>query len=156
MTAGSRPRRRALRPVFPFTALVGQERMKRALMLNAVNPRLGGVLIRGEKGTAKSTAVRALASLLPEIEVVVGCHYGCDPATTLTTGAPTASSAPTPLPTASAPRPDRQPAGRRHRGPPDRHARHRARPSRRAGAASSRACWRRPTAASSTSTRSTC
>ena len=54
--------------------------MKRALMLNAVNPRLGGVLIRGEKGTAKSTAVRALASLLPEIAVVVGCHYGCDPA----------------------------------------------------------------------------
>jgi magnesium chelatase subunit D len=54
--------------------------MKRALLLNAVNPRLGGVLIRGEKGTAKSTAVRALASLLPEIAVVVGCHYGCDPA----------------------------------------------------------------------------
>ena len=54
--------------------------MKRALMLNAVNPRIGGVLIRGEKGTAKSTAVRALASLLPEIEVVVGCPYGCDPA----------------------------------------------------------------------------
>ena len=67
------------RPVFPFTALIGQDRMKRALLLNAVNPRLGGVLIRGEKGTAKSTAVRALASLLPEIEVVVGCHYGCDP-----------------------------------------------------------------------------
>lgn len=68
------------RPVFPFTALIGQERMKRALILNAVNPRLGGVLIRGEKGTAKSTAVRALAGLLPEIEVVIGCHYGCDPA----------------------------------------------------------------------------
>src|SRR5918999_6175476 len=67
------------RPVFPFTALVGQERMKRALLLNAINPRLGGVLIRGEKGTAKSTAVRALAGLLPEIEVVLGCHYGCDP-----------------------------------------------------------------------------
>jgi len=73
-------RRAAGRPVFPFTALIGQDRMKRALLLNAVNPRLGGVLIRGEKGTAKSTAVRALASLLPEIEVVVGCHYGCDPA----------------------------------------------------------------------------
>src|SRR5436190_7956834 len=72
-------RRPAGRPVFPFTALMGQERMKRALVLNAINPRLGGVLIRGEKGTAKSTAVRALASLLPEIEVVVGCHYGCDP-----------------------------------------------------------------------------
>ncbi|HYU20770.1 MAG TPA: putative cobaltochelatase [Chloroflexota bacterium] len=67
------------RPVFPFTALVGQERMKRALVLNAINPRLGGVLVRGEKGTAKSTAVRALANLLPEIKVVIGCHYGCDP-----------------------------------------------------------------------------
>src|SRR5215212_2797337 len=73
-------RRPGGRPVFPFTALIGQDRMKRALLLNAINPRLGGVLIRGEKGTAKSTAVRALASLLPEIEVVVGCHYGCDPA----------------------------------------------------------------------------
>ncbi len=72
-------RRQPSRPIFPFTALIGQERMKRALLLNAVNPRLGGVLVRGEKGTAKSTAVRALASLLPEIEVVVGCHYGCDP-----------------------------------------------------------------------------
>jgi magnesium chelatase subunit D len=72
--------RQPTRPIFPFTALIGQERMKRALLLNAVNPRLGGVLIRGEKGTAKSTAVRALASLLPEIEVIVGCHYGCDPA----------------------------------------------------------------------------
>lgn len=74
------PQRQASgRPVFPFTALIGQDRMKRALVLNAINPRLGGVLIRGEKGTAKSTAVRALAGLLPEIEVVVGCHYGCDP-----------------------------------------------------------------------------
>src|SRR5215216_717648 len=68
------------KPVFPFTSLVGQERMKRALILNAVNPKLGGVLVRGEKGTAKSTAVRALANLLPEIDVVVGCRYGCDPA----------------------------------------------------------------------------
>jgi magnesium chelatase subunit D len=66
------------RPVFPFTALVGQERMKLALLLNAINPRLGGVLVRGEKGTAKSTAVRALANLLPEIEVVIGCRFGCD------------------------------------------------------------------------------
>jgi magnesium chelatase subunit D len=68
-----------LRPVFPFTALVAQTRMKRALILNAVNPKLGGVLIRGEKGTAKSTAVRALANLLPDLTVVVDCPYGCDP-----------------------------------------------------------------------------
>lgn len=65
--------------VFPFTALLGQEKMKKALILNAVNPRLGGVLIRGEKGTAKSTAVRALAALLPEIPVVAGCPYRCNP-----------------------------------------------------------------------------
>src|SRR6266568_4666910 len=68
-----------IRPVFPFTALVGQERMKRALILNTVNPKLGGVLVRGEKGTAKSTAVRGLANLLPEIDVRVDCLYGCDP-----------------------------------------------------------------------------
>ena len=54
--------------------------MKRALVLNTINPRIGGVLIRGEKGTAKSTAVRALASLLPEIDVIAGCPYACDPA----------------------------------------------------------------------------
>ncbi|HVC39664.1 MAG TPA: AAA family ATPase [Candidatus Dormibacteraeota bacterium] len=53
--------------------------MRLALELNAVNPAIGGVLIRGEKGTAKSTAVRALARLLPELEVVVGCHFGCAP-----------------------------------------------------------------------------
>lgn len=67
------------RPVFPFTALVGQEAMKTALLLNAISPEIGGVLIRGEKGTAKSTAVRGLAALLPEIDVVVGCPYACDP-----------------------------------------------------------------------------
>ncbi|HLG72104.1 MAG TPA: magnesium chelatase subunit D family protein [Chloroflexota bacterium] len=65
-------------PVFPFTALVGQEQMKLALVLNAINPKIGGVLIRGEKGTAKSTAVRALAHLLPEIRVTAGCPYNCD------------------------------------------------------------------------------
>jgi Mg-chelatase subunit ChlI len=68
-----------MRAVFPFTAIVGQERMKRALVLNAVNPRIGGVLIRGERGTAKSTAARALAALLPEIEIVADCRFSCDP-----------------------------------------------------------------------------
>lgn len=66
------------RPVFPFTAIVGQENMKEALLLNTINPLIGGVLIRGEKGTAKSTAVRALADLLPERHVVAGCTCGCD------------------------------------------------------------------------------
>ncbi|MGD8632067.1 MAG: ATP-binding protein [Anaerolineales bacterium] len=65
--------------VYPFTAIVGQERMRRALILNAVNPRIGGVLIRGERGTAKSTAARALAALLPDVEVVADCRFGCDP-----------------------------------------------------------------------------
>ncbi len=65
--------------VYPFTAIVGQERMKRALVLNAVNPSIGGVLIRGERGTAKSTAARALAALLPGIQVVADCRFGCDP-----------------------------------------------------------------------------
>src|SRR3989454_11221688 len=68
------------RHVFPFTAIVGQESMKLALILNAIVPTIGGVLIRGEKGTGKSTAVRALARLLPEHDVVEGCHFGCDPA----------------------------------------------------------------------------
>ena len=67
------------RHVFPFTAIVGQESMKLALILNAIVPTIGGVLIRGEKGTGKSTAVRALARLLPEHLVVEGCHFGCDP-----------------------------------------------------------------------------
>ncbi|MBW9221876.1 ATP-binding protein [Methanothermococcus sp. SCGC AD-155-C09] len=64
--------------VFPFTAIVGQEKMKKALILNAINPKIGGVLIRGDKGTAKSTAVRALADLLPEIEVVENCPFNCN------------------------------------------------------------------------------
>jgi Mg-chelatase subunit ChlI len=64
---------------YSFVAIVGQERMKKALILNVINPGLSGVLIRGEKGTAKSTAVRALAELLPEITVVDGCPFQCDP-----------------------------------------------------------------------------
>ncbi len=67
------------RVVFPFSAIVGQEKMKKALILNAINPQVGGVLVRGEKGTGKSTAVRALAELLPEIEVVRGCPFNCNP-----------------------------------------------------------------------------
>ncbi len=65
---------------YPFTAIVDQEQMKTALLLNAVDPSIGGVLISGHKGTGKSTAVRGLAALLPEIKVVKGCPYHCDPA----------------------------------------------------------------------------
>jgi magnesium chelatase subunit D len=65
--------------VFPFTAIVGQERLKRALLANAVNPLAGGVLVRGEKGTAKSTAVRGLAEVLPVEEFVSGCAFNCSP-----------------------------------------------------------------------------
>jgi Mg-chelatase subunit ChlI len=65
---------------FPFTAIVGQERLKRALLLNAVNPAVGGVLVVGPSGTGKSTAVRGLAELLPELDVVAGCPFACDPA----------------------------------------------------------------------------
>jgi Mg-chelatase subunit ChlI len=65
--------------IFPFTSIVGQDTMKTALILNAISPRIGGVLIRGERGTAKSTAARALAALLPEIEVVSDCPFNCDP-----------------------------------------------------------------------------
>uniref|UniRef100_A0A7C3SJV5 Mg-protoporphyrin IX chelatase n=1 Tax=Desulfobacca acetoxidans TaxID=60893 RepID=A0A7C3SJV5_9BACT len=67
------------RPVYPFAALVGQELLKKALILNAVNPRLGGVLVRGEKGTARSTAARGLAELLPPIPTVADCPFHCDP-----------------------------------------------------------------------------
>src|SRR5438128_7562313 len=75
----STPRRTVMRTraVFPFTAIVGQESIKLALLLNAISPVIGGVLIRGHKGTAKSTAVRALSRLLPDIEVVAGCPFAC-------------------------------------------------------------------------------
>ncbi|HWQ56669.1 MAG TPA: magnesium chelatase ATPase subunit I [Bryobacteraceae bacterium] len=72
-TAAARP------PVYPFAAIVGQEEMKLALILNAIEPRIGGALIMGHRGTGKSTAVRALADILPPIAKVKGCIYGCDP-----------------------------------------------------------------------------
>ncbi len=65
--------------VYPFTAIVGQESMKTALLMSIVSPLLGGVLIQGEKGTAKSTAVRALAALLPPRQCVEGCRFRCSP-----------------------------------------------------------------------------
>lgn len=66
-------------PVYPFTAIVGQDKMKTALILNAIDMRIGGVLIRGERGTGKSTAARALAALLPEVDVVADSPFGDDP-----------------------------------------------------------------------------
>lgn len=64
---------------YPFTAIVGQDDLRLALLLNAVSAKVGGVLVRGEKGTAKSTAVRALSALMPELDVVAGCRFSCDP-----------------------------------------------------------------------------
>jgi len=64
---------------YPFSAIVGQNLLKKALILNAIDPEIGGVLIRGERGTAKSTAVRSLATLLPRQNVIMGCPYNCDP-----------------------------------------------------------------------------
>jgi Mg-chelatase subunit ChlI len=63
--------------LFPFSAIVGQELLKKGLLVNAVDPSIGGVLIRGEKGTGKTTAVRAFASVLPSKETVAGCRFGC-------------------------------------------------------------------------------
>ena len=65
---------------YPFTAVVGLDDLRLALVLSAVSPSVGGVLVRGEKGTAKSTMVRALAALLPPVAVVDGCRFSCDPA----------------------------------------------------------------------------
>jgi Mg-chelatase subunit ChlI len=67
------------RPTFPFSAILGQDQMKKALIYNAVDPSIAGVLIRGQKGTAKSTAVRGMAELLPQRLAVNGCHFACHP-----------------------------------------------------------------------------
>ncbi|MEV3991611.1 putative cobaltochelatase [Streptomyces sp. NPDC049837] len=66
-------------PHYPFTAIVGQDDLRLGLLLNAVSPAVGGVLVRGEKGTAKSTAVRALAALMPDVDVIAGCRFSCPP-----------------------------------------------------------------------------
>ena len=75
----SAPARVARRAVFPFTAIVGQEEMKLALLLNVIDPKVGGVMIMGDRGTGKSTTIRALADLLPEIEVVADDPFNSDP-----------------------------------------------------------------------------
>jgi len=64
---------------FPFVAILGQERMKLGLILNVIDPRIGGVLLTGQQGTGKSTAVRSLVEVMPEIEVVKGCAFSCNP-----------------------------------------------------------------------------
>lgn len=69
----------AARPVFPFTAIVGQEQMKLALLLNIIDPKIGGVMVMGDRGTGKSTTVRALTDLLPKIQVVAGDPFNSDP-----------------------------------------------------------------------------
>jgi len=68
------------RPAFPFSAIVGQDEMKLALLAAAIDPTIGGVLVFGDRGTGKSTAVRALAALLPAMRVAAGCPYACEPA----------------------------------------------------------------------------
>ena len=75
----SAPEAVSARPVFPFSAIVGQDEMKLAILIAAVDPSVGGVLVFGDRGTGKSTAVRALAALLPRMRAVAGCAYGCDP-----------------------------------------------------------------------------
>ena len=143
--------------IFPFTAIVGQDRMRRALVLNAVNPRIGGVLIRGERGTAKSTAARALAALLPRVKVVSGCRFGCDPDQPMAWCTECKERAekggPLPVDYKSTPFVNLPVSATEDRvvGTLDIE-----RPSSTVNGISSRACWRRPTAACSTSTRSTC
>ena len=114
---------------FPFSAVVGMDELRLALVLNAVSPGIGGVLVRGEKGTAKSTMVRALAAMLPDVEVVAGCRFSCDPA------APDPSCPDGPHePRTRCDHPPRaagRAAGRRQRGPAGRRPGHRTGADRR-------------------------
>src|SRR6266853_1417758 len=70
---------RSIRAVYPFSRIVGQDEMKLGLILNVIDASIGGVLMMGHRGTGKSTAVRALADLLPEIWIVRGCRFNCEP-----------------------------------------------------------------------------
>ncbi len=67
------------RPIYPFSAIVGQDELKLALIISAIDPTIGGVLAFGDRGTGKSTTVRALAALLPPVRAIRGCRYNCDP-----------------------------------------------------------------------------
>src|SRR3954452_13042338 len=78
-TRQSTPRTHTPAPVYPFTSIVGQEEMRLALLLCVIEPSVGGVLVTGHRGTGKSTAVRALAALLPPITRVAHCPFNCDP-----------------------------------------------------------------------------
>ena len=131
--------------IFPFSAIVGQDEMKLALLIAAIDQSVGGVLVFGDRGTGKSTTVRALAALLPPMPVVAGCRFNCAPGTgcTHTPDAETAASAPVPvvdLPLGA--------TEDRVVGALDWNA-----PSSTARKPSSRACSPAPTAASSTSTK---
>ncbi len=64
---------------FPFSAILGQDKMKMGLILNVIDPQIGGVLLTGHQGTGKSTAVRSLAEVMPQIEVIKSCEFSCDP-----------------------------------------------------------------------------
>ena len=137
-----------MRPPFPFSAIVGQDALKRALLLGVIQPGLGGVLIRGTKGVAKSTAVRALAHLLPPIETVAGCPFQRRPGETIA-GWPmpesTTITRPVPLIELPLGATEDRVLGTLH-----------LEKALRGERPASRACWRRPIAASSISMRSTC
>ena len=68
---------------FPFTAILGQDKMKMGLILNVIDPLIGGVLLTGHQGTGKSTAVRSLVEVMPKIEVIEDCNFACDPQSNL-------------------------------------------------------------------------